>query len=319
MSRLLGIWLLLALARPALAQETHLIVITGVEALPEDSEQFHKWATALIDAARQKDGVAEANITYLADKPAVDPARIKARSTREGIEQAFAAVAGRARPDDEVVVVLFGHGSTGDGRQAAFNIPGPDLGAPEFGRMLEKFPTQHVTFVNTASSSGGFLSIAGPGRAIVTATKTAGEKNDTRFPPYFVEAFTSETADKNRDGRVSVLEAFEYAKAKVTQAYQQAGNLLSEHAAIDDGHDGAFAATLFLQSKRARLAAIAGSADPELRKLVEERQALEDQVAALKLRKATMDAARYDQELEQLVTDLALKTRAIQQREGKKK
>ena len=45
---------------------------------------------------------------------------------------------------------------------------------------------------------------------------------------------------------------------------------------------------------------------------------VEDQINALKGRKASMDAAAYEQELEKLVTDLALKTRAIQQLEKKK-
>jgi hypothetical protein len=298
--------------------DTHLIVITGVEADAADGEQFHKWATSVIDAAAKRGGVADANMTYLADKPAADPARIKGRSTRENVEKAIGDVAERAKPNDEVFILLMGHGSL-DGRGAAFNLPGPDLMAADYARLLGKLAAQRVVFVNTASSSGGFLQpLAAPGRIIVTATKTGGEHNDTQFPEYFVEAFTSETADKNRDGRVSVLEAFDYAKAKVVVAYQQKGNILTEHASMDDGQDGKFADTLFLDSPRARAAKIGAVADPALRALLEQKQALEDQITALKLRKPTMDPAQYDEALEKLLTDLAQKTRAIQQMEGRK-
>ena len=307
-----------AVARTASAQDTHLIVITGVEADAQDATQFHKWAAALVDSAKEKSGVADANIIYLAHKPDVDPARIRGRSTREDVSEAFADVAGRAGPNDQVFIVLFGHGSF-DGREASFNLPGPDLKAADYARLLERFGTQRVVFVNTTSSSGGFLApLAGPGRTIVAATKTGGERLDGLFPEYFVEAFTKEAADKNRDGRVSVLEAFEYAKNKVTQVYQQKGTIITEHAAIDDGNEGKLADTMFLESPRARAAAFASVADPALRALLEQRQALEDQIAALKVRKASMDAERYEQELEKLVTDLALKTRAIQQLEKKK-
>ena len=293
-------------------------MITGVEGDQEHAELFHKWAAALIDAAKRHDGVADANIIYLAEKPDTDRARIRGRSTRENVEKAFGALAGRVRPSDEVFVVLFGHGSF-DGRQASFNLPGPDLTAADYAKLLDALPTQRVVFVNTSSSSGGFLpALAGPGRTIVTATKTGGERNEPRFPEYFVEAFSSDTADKNRDGRISVLEAFEYAKAKVTQVYQQAGNILTEHATLEDGSNGTFAATLFLESQRTRAASIAATSDPALRALLEERQALEDQIAALKLRKATMNEDEYEQELEKLATELALKTRAVQQIEGKK-
>src|SRR5207247_8491949 len=114
------------------------------------------------------------------------------------------------------------------------------------------------------------------------------------------------------------LEAFEYAKTKVTQVYQQKGTIVTEHAAIDDGSDGKLADSMFLQSPRARAATFASVTDPGLRALLEQRQALEDQIAAPKVRKAGMDPAQYEQELEKLVTDLALKTRAIQQLEKKK-
>jgi len=315
--------LLCALAVPASAQvaNTHLIVITGVEADIADGQQFRKWATTAIDAATKRGGVVADNIIYLADTPDADSLRMRGRlgrSTRENVEKSFSDVASRVQPNDEVFVLLIGHGSF-DSRGAAFNLPGPDLMAADYAKLLNEFTAQRVVFVNTSSSSGGFLQpLAGPGRTIVTATKTGGEHNDTQFPEYFVEAFTSEAADTNADGRVSVLEAFEYAKTKVTQAYQQKGNLLTEHAALDDGQDGKLADTMFLASARARAASIAAVADPALRALLAEKQTLEDQVAALKLRKAAMDPAQYDQALEKLLTDLAQKTRAIQQLEGKK-
>ena len=311
--------LLVAMAAPAVAQDTHLVVITGVSGDPEHSEKFHRWATTLIETARRQDGVAERNIIYLAEKTEVDPRLVHDRSTRANVEKAFADLAARVEPKDEVFVILFGHGSF-DGTKATFNLPGPDLTAEEWGKLLDRLSSQRVAFIDTASASGAFLKpLAGPGRAIVTATKTGGERNETDFPQYFVEAFTTEAADRNRDGRVSVGEAFEYARNKVTQAYQQNGLLLTEHAALEDGHEGGFAATMFLQSPRARAAAAAASTnDPALRAPLEQKQALEDEVAALKLRKPTMDAAEYDRTLEKLLTELALKTRAIQQLEGKK-
>src|SRR5919198_1708444 len=112
----------------AAAQESHLLVITGVGGDEDHSKNFHKWATAMIDAAKKKGGLADTNIVYLSEKPELDAARIKGRSTRENVEKAFADVAARARPNDAVFIVLIGHGGF-DGRQAAFNLPGPDLGA----------------------------------------------------------------------------------------------------------------------------------------------------------------------------------------------
>src|SRR5205823_734896 len=109
------------------------------------------------------------------------------------------------------------------------NLPGPDLSVAEWAKLLGKFASQRVVFINTSSSSGAFLpAVAGRGRAIVTATKTGGERNEPRFAQYFVEAFDAEAADSDRNGHVSILEAFDYAKAKVAAAYQQEGLLVTE-------------------------------------------------------------------------------------------
>jgi hypothetical protein len=285
--------------------------VAGVGGDAEHVTKFHKWASSVVAAAK-KHGVLEANIAYLGESPEAG-----VRATRDNVTKAFADIAARAKANDEVFVLLIGHGSF-DGRLGAFNLPGPDLTAPDYATLLEKFRTQKIAFVNTASSSGSFLEpLKGPARTIVTATKTGGERNETRFPEYFVEALDSEAADRDRNGRVSVLEAFDYATAKVKGAYEQGGHLLSEHATLEDGSQGKFAATQFLAPVRSRSAA-AQSASPELRALLEQRDDLERQVAELRLRKDSLDAEKYEQELEKLLTDLALKTKAIRDLEGKK-
>jgi hypothetical protein len=310
---LLPLILVAALARPAAAEEVHLLVVTGVEGEPAYGDTFHRWAMAIVDAATKNGAVSDSNLVYLAEKPERDAPRIRARSTRENVERALSDMAARARPGDTVFVVLIGHGSF-DGQLGSFNLPGPDLTAADYARLLGRFAAQSVVFVNTASSSGAFLApLAGPGRTIVTATRTGGERNDTRFPEYFVEALNTTAADRNRDGRISVLEAFEYARTKVAEAYEQEGLVLTEHATLEDGNGGSLAATLALAPAHPPSAAPASIADPAVRALVEERQAIEDQLAGLKLRKNRMDPARYEEELERLLTELARKTRAIRQ------
>lgn len=313
--------LTLSFTSSAGAQDSHLLVITGVGGDEDHTKAFHKWASAMIDAAKKKDGLADGNIIYLSEKPDVDDAHDashRARSTRDNVEKAFTDIAARARPNDAVFIVLIGHGSF-DGHQAAFNLPGPDLTAADFARLLGKLATQRVAFVNTASSSGAFLpTVAGPGRVVVTATKTGGERNETRFPGFFVEAFTDDTADRDRNGRVSIAEAFDYAKAKVVKAFEQQGLLLTEHAALDEGGAAgtALAASLFLAPPQGSLKV--DTSDPVVRALVEQRDAIEKQIAALKLMKPSMDDARYGAQMEKLLTDLALKTKEIRDRQSKK-
>jgi len=311
------LWLLL-LAAPALAQDTHLLMITGSPGDDEHAKNFHKWATAIIDAGKGKGGLTDATITYLGDRPEMDEAHIKARSTKANVEKAFADLAAKAQPADEVVIVLIGHGSF-DGKIGSFNLPGPDLTTDDYAKLLSAIKSQRIVFVNTASASGAFLqALAGPGRTVITSTKTGGERNEPVFAQFFADAFTDASADTDRNGRVSIAEAFEYAKSKATATYTKAGTILTEHATLDDSREGRFAATLYLESERARADKTAKVANPELRALLEQQQALQTQIDGLKLKKDLIPAAEYDKEMEKLLTELAVKARAIRDIEAKK-
>jgi hypothetical protein len=309
---------MLLAASPAFAQDTHLLVITGVGGDDEHTQNFHKWASSIVGAAKEKGGLTDATITYLGDKPELDAKVIKERSTRANVEKAFADLAAKAQPADEVVVILIGHGSF-DGKMGAFNLSGPDLTADDYARLIGALKAQRIVFVNTASSSGAFLMpLAGPGRTIITSTKTGGEKNEPVFAQFFAEAFKDASADTDRNGRISIAEAFEYAKSKAVATYTKAGTILTEHATLDDSREGRFAALLYLDSDRARAEKTAQVADPQLRALLQEQAALQVQIDGLKLKKELMPAAEYDAQMEKLLTDLAIKARAIRDKEAKK-
>ncbi len=317
----------------ARAQTSYLLVIAGLGGEPAVSERFHEWAVKLVEAARRQGGLAADQIVYLGEDPARDPARIAGRSTREAIDAAVARLAARARPGDRVFIVLIGHGSTDRG-ESRFNLPGPDLTARDFARLLERLAAQTVVFVNTASASGGFVpALSGPDRIVVTATKTEGERNQTRFAEFFADAFTDAAGDLDKDGRVSLLEAFGYARRRVEEAYKQDGQILTEHAVLDDDGDGKgseapggptgdgrLARTVFLEAgPPGRPADLEAVADPVLQALYREQQALEARIAALRAAKGRMEASQYEAELERLLVELARKSREIREREKKLK
>jgi hypothetical protein len=308
--------MLIGAAGRAEAQESHILVIAGTSGDEEHAKQFHEWAVKLIDAAKTRDGVADANIVYLAEKPEMDAARIRGRSARESVEKAVADVAAKAAAGDQVVILLIGHG-TFDGSSARFNLPGPDLTAEDWAALLKKLSAQKVAFINTSSSSGAFLpTVAAPGRTVVTATKTGGERNEAKFGGFFVEAFGDTAADTDRNGHVSVLEAFNYADNKVVKAYEQEGLLRTEHAALDDGGDGKLAGTQFLTAHPADGGIRVDTTDPAMRALLAEREAIQKEIDSLRAKKDKVDPASYDRDMERLLTDLALKTRAIREREA---
>jgi hypothetical protein len=320
------------MAAPAAGQDTHLVVISGLSGEPRYADSFYEWAVTLMNAAQGRWGVPESNVTYLAEKVERDPTRIAARSTRENVEAVLRDLAGRAAADDQIFIILIGHGSTREG-ESQINLPGPDMSGREFAKLLDLYPTQKICFVNAASASGGFIpALSGENRTIITATKTGREKNETIFAAHFVDAYASDVADVDKDERVSALEAFNYASREVARAYEADGKLLTEHAMLDDNGDGEgsrepdpqvadgrLARTQFLTGRSATLASGELPADPQLAGLYQEKQDLEERVAALRDRKNQMVPEAYELELERLLVELALKNREIRELEGEGK
>ena len=303
-----------------------LLIIVGLSGDPEHGKLFHKWGATLAEAS-EKVGVPKERLVYLADEMGEGDTRVTARATREEIDKALAGFAKAATPEDVVYIVLLGHGSA-DGTSGKFNLPGPDISPADFNTMLKRLPTRNLVFVDTSSSSGPFVeALSGPGRTVITATRNGAEQYATLFGGFFVAALTTDEADADKNKRVSVLEAFRYAKAEVAKAYEREGLLSTEHALLDDNgdkegspepspmaKDGKLAASLSIGSAADALPL---PADPKLRALYLERRDMERRVEALRLLKDSMEPAKYASELEKLVTDLALKTREIRTAEQK--
>jgi hypothetical protein len=298
--------------------DTHLLIVTGLSGEPGYAARFKQAGDLLFDAARTRWLVADSSLWYLAEDPTRDPTRIRARSTREEIAAAFVALTRRALPGDLVVIVLIGHGS-GEGRDSRVDIPGPDATASDYAAWIAPLSKQRIVFVVAASASGDFLSVvSGPGRVVITATKAASERNESVFGEAFARGIGTTEADADKDGRISILEAFSYARQAVRTAYESKQRLLTEHAQLDDDGDGkgsadpaAAASGDGALARKITLGPPRGSTDPRVAVLTAERQALEAEVAALRGRKATTDSLRYEAELERLLVLIAEKSRAI--------
>jgi hypothetical protein len=318
-----GCGLLVSVA--SLAAQTHVIVVTGASGEAKYAGSFHAAGSAFVDALVTKHGLTSDQVTYLAEDPAKDPQRIDGKSSKSELTQAITRVATRARAGDRVLLMLIGHGSHA-GSDSRFNLPGPDLTAAELGVMLGPLKAMQVAVVNAASASGDFVAaLSGKNRVVITATKSSYERNETLFPRFFVAAFTTPGADTDKDERVSLLEAFVYAKREVTRAYDTETRLPTEHAMLDDDGDRRGSAEPDSRAGDGSLArrfivgggtqAAVGASTPGGSALVTRKAQLEAQVDSLRRRKETMATDAYERELERLLVDLAQVSQAI--REGK--
>lgn len=318
----LAIALLMFSAPVWAATSTHVLIVSGIGGEPAYSERFSQWSARMVEVAQSRFEIPREQIVYLAESPDATTQPVGGRSTKAEVARTLSRVAEASRAGDLVFVLLIGHGSI-RGDEALLNVPGPDISATELDAMLRSLAGRRLVIINGAPSSAPFIrALSGPDRVIITATASAAERYHTLFTEHFVAAFEGAGADTDRNGRVSMLEAFDYARREVQRSYARDGRLQTEHALLDDngdgkgsldaghnGGDGALARALYLQAP-APLALGAGNTET-LTRLLKERTAIEQRIEALKTRKAALETVAYENQLEALLIELAFKHRAI--------
>ena len=305
---------------PAPASGAALVVLTGIGGEPRFAERFHAWAATLLDAAGARYGLPGSNLVYLAAEPDRDPDRARARSTREEVQATLRDLASKMPPGDTLFLVVIGHGSYRDG-VSKVNLPGPDMTAGDFAAALETFGERPIVFANLTSASGGFLRrLSAPGRVVITATRNGLERNAAIFARFFVAAFVGDEADLDNDGSLTVLEAFNFARAEVERAYEGERKLQTEHAVLDDNGDGKGSDRPAIDADDGPLAAgltlrgaprATADLDPERTRLGRRKESLEQGISDLRQRKDQLSPEDYENQLEELLIQLALTHRAL--------
>ena len=142
------------------------------------------------------------------------------------------------------------------------------------------------------------------------------------FANHFVGAYVKDGADADKDGRVSLLEAFVYARREVQREYETTNRLQTEHAMLDDdgdgagradpgarGPDGPAASRFFLQSAVGVSAEAA--ANPRVAELLASQSKLQAQLDSLRLAKGIMKEPEYEKALEDLLIRISENASAL--------
>jgi len=285
------------------------LVVVGAPGTPEYGTEFRRWA-GLWKAAAEKASAESIAIGLTSGGAVPDRERLRAVLSEK-------ASSGR----ETLWIVLIGHG-TYDGREAKFNLRGPDVTDVELSDWLK--PLQRpVAVLNCTSASGPFLNrLSAEGRVVITATRSGDEQNFARFGQYLAESIADPRADLDKDGQVSLLEAFLVAGRRVDEFYRTRSRLATEHSLLDDNGDHLGTPADWFRGVRATKRAKDGAELDGLRahqlslilsdrergmpaETRRRRDQLELSVAALRAKKETLPEADYYAQLERLMVDLA--------------
>jgi hypothetical protein len=279
------------------------LIIGGLGGEPEYDQRFTGLVKDLDKLFRAAGG--DAHVYTLTGKEA----------TRARLSETIGVIASQAKPEDDFVLILIGHGSF-DGVEYKFNLVGPDVSAAELAGLCDQVLAKRQLIVNTTSASGGSIPALGRlGRAVIAATKSGTEKNATIFARYWVQALQDPGSDVDKNEAITALEAFQYADRKTAAYYESEKRLATEHAVFEDTgkHEavrtasGASGEGLLMSGfTLVRLdAAKRAASDPAKRALLAKKEDLERKIDTLKYQKAAMTEEDYKKQLMEALVDLA--------------
>jgi len=292
---------------PAAPPPPSLIVIVGAPGEDDYADVFKDSAAAWLQAAR----TAQANTVEIVAEP-------DQPSSRERLQSALLSA---TNSPADLWLAFIGHG-TFDGKDAKFNLPGPDISATELADWLKPLSRRVVIFQGASASAPFINRLSASNRIIVTATRSGSEQNYARFGINAANALTNTLSDIDQDGQNSALEVFLAASRMTTEWYKTENRLATEHPLIDDNGDGRGTAADWFQGLRVVKKSTDGALADGLRAnqvflvpsefeaslTVEQRQwrdAKEIEIARLRERKATLPEAEYLAELEKLLLELS--------------
>lgn len=285
------------LSQPALSA-VRVLIVGGLGGEPAYEQKFQAQAKAVASAA-SRSGAALKDVVVITGEEA----------RRTSLDPELKKFASTVKKDDQVVVVLIGHGSY-DGEEYRFNLPGPDITGREILAFLNSMPASQMLVVNATSSSGSVLEQwRKTNRVIITATKSGGERNATRFAEYWVQALSSPEADRDKNEIVTAAEAYDYAARKVADTFKSDAALATEHSRLDGKN-----------ADRIVVARLGSAAllpqDDVLDGLMKEQGTLETQLDAVKAKKGSIPPEQYYDELEKVLLDVARLDKRIDARKA---
>jgi len=276
--------------------EFHVVIIEGLAGDPVYAEQFEQQISAITTASRS---VTEPDNVHVFRTN--DVSRDAVLGHLESMQSGMGA-------DDRFALYLIGHGSYDD-YEYKFNIPGPDLTGEDIATALDALPATNQLFVNTSSSSGATdHQVVNDDRIVVLATRSGAERHATRFGTYFAGALSNASADIDKNGSISVNEAFDFAERHVNDYFEQNNQLTTEHAQLSGD-----------RADRLTLARLDDSrpivVDTALASLIADREAVNQEIDSLRLARDDMPIADYQSALLEKILKLARIEDAIDARQ----
>ena len=219
----------------------HVLIIGGAAGEKSFYDAFWSATSRFHQLLIDEYGYTPEQITFLFEDMGMseESGIVDTESKREQVLAAFAELAETVQPSDRFLLLMLGHASRTGRGDLKFNLRGRDITESEYVRLINTIPAERQILIFGFPYSGKLVpQLSKPGRIILTSSSpNEGYSLQAGFGNVFVDAFSSAANDTDRNGDISLLEAFLSLQTRTKAFYEQEGTVQSEHPHLDDNGD----------------------------------------------------------------------------------
>ncbi len=242
MRQILIITLTICLISTTAFAADHVLIIGGAAGEKSFYDAFWNATSRFHQLLTDEYGYTPDQITFLFEDMDASGAEGLAdtESRREQVLAAFDQLAETLQPSDRFLLFMIGHASRTNKGELKYNLLGRDISEAEYITRINSIPAERQILIFGFPYSGKLVpQLSKPGRIILTSSsRNEGYSLQAGFGDAFVDAFSTATNDTDRNGDISLLEAFLSLQARTKDFYEQNGNVQTEHPHLDDNGDG---------------------------------------------------------------------------------
>lgn len=158
------------------------LIVVGTPGTSLYARHYRRWAGRFYGYLTAGTGVAAADVVLLSEQK--DLPNRSGDATAPAIQAALASLAGKLTSQDQLILILIGHGAPG----GSVAIPGPDLTPVMLADSLKAIAAERQVLIDLSSCSGAAIpALAGPGRIMITASGPT-QTSDSDFAEFLLRA-----------------------------------------------------------------------------------------------------------------------------------
>lgn len=155
----------------------------------------------------------------------------------ENINKVINNFQSKINPEDRFIFYYTGQANV-IGEQLRINLPDKDITQEQLSGLIKNIKSSSMLIVLDCPASGlAVKELSGAGRIIICSC-TAEQRFSIKFSEFFIPALSDIETDIDKNGKISILEAFIVTTKNVQEWYQQKQLIITETPVLDDNGDG---------------------------------------------------------------------------------